>query len=170
MNMNHKNLVQFMGAQIEGTLAIVMEYCEGDSLFKLLHQSKASLSWAQKLTICKDTANAIYYMHKLQKPIIHRDLKSLNILLKKPVNGETDNVHALVTDFGISRHLGDTPEQFMTGQAGTYHWMAPEVISSQPYNLSADIYSLGIVFWEVCSRKTPYDGLHPVQIAQQVVF
>ena len=54
-------------------------------------------------------------MHNLDKPIIHRDLKSLNILLKRPVNSETDQIQALVTDFGLSRHMGDSNEPYMTG-------------------------------------------------------
>lgn len=52
----------------------------------------------------------------------------------------------------------------MTGQAGTYHWMAPEVINSQHYTEKADVFSYGIILWEIYTRAIPYGGMQPVQV------
>lgn len=168
LRLRHPNLVLFMGACIDCQLAIVTEFCEGESLFKLLHERKdVMLSWPQKLKMCKDIAHGMNYLHEITPPIIHRDLKSLNLLLHKPVNGPSDPVLVKITDFGVSKVL-DEPSH-MTGQMGTCHWMAPEVITNRPYNLSADVYSYGIVLWEIVCRDTPYRTIPPSTIAERVV-
>jgi serine/threonine protein kinase len=115
----------------------------------------------------QDIAQGMNYLHSLSPPIIHRDLKSLNLLLSEPVIGPTDPILLKITDFGVSKTLSE-PE-LMTGQMGTCHWMAPEVLSSQPYSLPADVYSYGIVMWEIMTRQTPYKGKNPAQILYGVV-
>lgn len=168
LRLRHPNLVLFMGACIDCGLAIVTEFCEGESLFKLLHERKdVMLSWQQKLKMSIDVAHGMNYLHEITPPIIHRDLKSLNLLLHKPVYGPSDPILVKITDFGVSKILDDPSH--MTGQMGTCHWMAPEVITNRPYNLSADVYSYGIVLWEIVCRETPYRNIPPVSIAERVV-
>lgn len=168
LRLRHPNLVLFMGACIEYQLAIVTEFCAGESLFKLLHERKnVMLSWQQKLKMCKDIAQGMTYLHEITPPIIHRDLKSLNLLLHEPVNGPSDPILIKITDFGVSKIL-DEPSH-MTGQMGTCHWMAPEVIANRPYDLSADVYSYGIVLWEIVCRDTPYRNIPPMAIAERVL-
>ena len=98
-------------------------------------------------------------MHDMDPPMLHRDLKSLNLLLKSRLVNEACPVSVKVTDFGISRQVQAIQTNWATQAAGTYHWMAPEVVIGQNYNIEADIYSLGIVFWEIFSRKKPYVGI-----------
>lgn len=168
VQLRHPNIVLFMGISIERDLAIISEFCAGASLFKLLHDRKdIELSWLQRLKILKDVAKGVLYLHEINPPLIHRDLKSLNVLLQDEVTGPKDQLIAKVTDFGVTRHLDETVN--MTGQMGTCHWMAPEVLSSQPYSLAADVYSYGIMVWEVCARRTPYKHLNPVSIPYLVV-
>ena len=168
LRLRHPNLVLFMGACIDCGLAIVTEFCEGESLFKLLHERKdVMLSWQQKLKMSADIAHGMNYLHEITPPIIHRDLKSLNLLLHKPVYGPSDPILVKITDFGVSKILDDPSH--MTGQMGTCHWMAPEVIANRPYGLSADVYSYGIVLWEIVCRETPYRNIPPVSIAERVV-
>jgi serine/threonine protein kinase len=168
MRLRHPNLVLFMGACMEQQLVIVSEFCAGETLFRLLHERKdVLLTFKQQLKMLQDIAQGMNYLHSLSPPIIHRDLKSLNLLLSEPVIGPTDPILLKITDFGVSKTLSE-PE-LMTGQMGTCHWMAPEVLSSQPYSLPADVYSYGIVMWEIMTRQTPYKGKNPAQILYGVV-
>ena len=71
-----------------------------------------------------------------------------------------------VSDFGLSRFKAAS---VMTGQCGTYQWMAPEVIASQHYNEKADVYSYAINLWEMYTQQVPYQGMHPMQVAIAVM-
>ena len=165
IKLRHPNLVLFMGASIEKDLCIVTEFCFGDTLFSLLHEkTQVNLSFKQQLKMARDTAQGMAFLHSSN--VIHRDLKSLNLLLEEPVNSSSDRVHIKITDFGISRTV---EEGVMTGQMGTCHWMAPEVLASENYGFSADIYSYGIVLWEIFARETPYRGINPAMIPYQVL-
>ena len=168
ISLRHPNLVLFMGACKVPQMIIVSEFCEGGSLFSLLHEKKnIAISWKQKLKVLKDVARGMLYLHEAPSPILHRDLKSLNLLLVKPVTGPNDDIFIKITDFGIARVMEKNTE--LTGQMGTCHWMAPEVLSNQPYYLEADVYSYGIVVWEVIAREVPYNGINPMTIPMRVI-
>lgn len=168
VTLRHPNLVLFMGACQNPQMIIVSEFCAGGSLFTLLHENKnVVISWRQKLKMIKDVARGMLYLHEATNPILHRDLKSLNLLLVKQVNGPNDSVFIKITDFGVARILDQSME--LTGQMGTCHWMAPEVLSNQPYSLEADIYSFGIVMWEILAREVPYNNINPMTIPIRVV-
>lgn len=168
VSLRHPNLVLFMGACQTPQMIIVSEFCAGGSLFTLLHENKnIVISWKQKLKMVKDIARGMLYLHEAPNPILHRDLKSLNLLLVKQLTGPNDSVFIKITDFGVARILEQNME--LTGQMGTCHWMAPEVLSNQPYSLEADIYSFGIVMWEILAREVPYNNINPMTIPIRVV-
>ena len=101
-----------------------------------------------------DIANGMSYLHSLS--IIHRDLKPSNIFLDH-------RNQVKIGDFGMSiEHKGE----YLSGETGTYRWMAPEVIRHEHYSINADIYSFGIIFWQLITRHPkPYSEVSPIQAA-----
>ena len=118
-----------------------------------------------KLTILKEIAQGMQFLHV--NNFIHRDLKSLNILLGNEINSESDQIHVKITDFGLTKIFKE--DEYMTGQLGTCHWMAPEVLGSSSYTQKADVYSFAIVMYEVITRETPYKGKNQEEIRTQVL-
>lgn len=177
MKFRHPNLVLMMGA-VTRTLpySLILEFCSGGTLFDLLHRRPlVTISWRQRMKIILDVAKAVNYLHHLSPVVIHRDLKSLNVLLAEEVADEYDTPIAKVADFGLSTWApfttpGTDPDESCQSVVGTYHWMAPEVIQSRPYNERIDVYAFGIILFEVCSRSIPYTGtsMQPHDLAMAV--
>ena len=112
-----------------------------------------------KLKLAYDAARGMNFLHTHSPIIIHRDLKSLNLLVDEDWNLK-------VSDFGLSRFKVPT---LMTGQCGTYQWMAPEVVRGHSYTEKADVYSFGINLWEIYTRQIPYNQMVPIQAAVAVM-
>lgn len=121
--LRHPNLVLFMGAIAEpSNICIVTEYCSGGTLFNILHQrQELILSWGLKLKILLEIATGMNFLHTNEPPIIHRDLKSLNILLADKIEKTTDTTTVKISDFGLSKIITrlDSAKGTMTGQLGT---------------------------------------------------
>jgi serine/threonine protein kinase len=98
------------------------------------------------------------YLHT--QNIIHRDLKSLNILVDA-------QMRAKVSDFGLSK-IKLTTASTTKGGGGTPHWMAPELFDEEANTYASDVYATGIVFWEIAARKLPYEGKNQMQIGRYV--
>ena len=116
--------------------------------------------WLLVKRVAIGVARGMAYLHSGDPPVLHRDLKSANILLDESYNPK-------VCDFGLSRLKAH--ERSMTGNCGTVQWMAPEVLASKPYNEKADVYSFGIICWELLSRQCPYEGMTAIQCALAVL-
>mmetsp|Transcript_52858 Transcript_52858/g.115999 ORF Transcript_52858/g.115999 Transcript_52858/m.115999 type:complete len:445 (-) Transcript_52858:187-1521(-) len=167
MRLRHPNLVLFMGAITRTMpLRIICELCLGGSLYDLLH-GPVKLCWRQKVKLGFDVARGIYFLHTCKPPVVHRDLKSLNLLLVDPVLTENDIPFAKIADFGLARCEAADDTGGMTEGAGTYHWMAPEVLQGAHYDERVDIYSFAIVLYEIACRKLPFAEIDmaPVAIA-----
>jgi serine/threonine protein kinase len=95
-------------------------------------------------------------IHRMK--IIHRDLKSANCLVNK-------HWTAKICDFGLSRVMMDGPMSD-SSSAGTPEWMAPELIRNEPFTEKCDIFSLGVIMWELCTLKRPWDGVPPVEVRE----
>merc|ERR1719498_556249 len=173
----HPHLVLFMGVSTTtGYPKVISELCDGGPLFRLLHQQKhVPLSWSQRLKAALDTAKGMNFLHRQQ--VVHRDLKSLNLLLAAKVVDQSISPWVKVSDFGLSRFLPLAPSgasgpchATMTGGVGTALWMAPEVLSGNSYDEKVDVYSFAIVIYELLTRWIPFDGsgLEPVSIAVAV--
>ncbi|KAH9655007.1 serine/threonine-protein kinase STY46 [Citrus sinensis] len=155
----HKNVVQFIGACTKPpSLCIVTEFMSGGSVYDYLHKLKGVFKLPSLLKVAIDVSKGMNYLH--QNNIIHRDLKAANLLMD-------ENEVVKVADFGVARVKAQSG--VMTAETGTYRWMAPEVIEHKPYDHKADVFSFGIVLWELLTGKLPYEYLTPLQAAVGVV-
>ncbi|KAL4506029.1 hypothetical protein ABPG72_013790 [Tetrahymena utriculariae] len=161
------NLVSLIGvAQKKDNFYIITELCHGGTMFDLLHRKHSTpIPWLHRVKMCKDIATGMIYLHSLEPPIIHRDLKSLNLLLDVPYQEDSFDYHVKIADFGLAR---TESKEEMTQVLGTFHWMAPEVFDNKQYTIKADVYSYAIVLWEFISRKTPYQKMSTVDIMKNV--
>eukprot|EP00913_Durusdinium_trenchii_P011455 g10756.t1 len=136
LRLRHPNLVLFMGACTKAPQALIIsEFCAGGTVFALLHHRRQlQLPWRLRLQLALDVAKGMNFLHRRQ--VVHRDLKSLNLLLLAPVPEQPIEQlpQVKVSDFGLSRAFPDPTQACMTSGAGTYHWMAPEVLSGQGYD------------------------------------
>lgn len=170
-SVRHPNIVTFYGVCLnEEWLALIMEYMPLGSLYQLLHKEKVKLLWSDRLSIALQTAKGINYLHQYQPQILHRDIKSSNLLLE---NHYTYTGYVVkVCDFGMAKIRNETTRQ--TGGtfllAFTLPWVAPEVLRLDPSTDKSDIYSLGIVYWELASSKIPYDDIQDDVIITSVRY
>lgn len=159
----HRNAVGFVGAVTEQpNLCIVMEYMDAGSLHQAIHKQNLVLPLPRLLQVAMDVAQGCHYLHRQKPMIIHRDLKSQNILL-------TQQGVAKIADFGLSRFFQQDVAS-MTGQVGTPGWTAPEVYKHNSYNHKVDVYSFAVVLAECLSCEKPYAGMDAMQIAFATVY
>ncbi|GMH13393.1 hypothetical protein Nepgr_015234 [Nepenthes gracilis] len=158
--LKHPNIVRFIGACRKPMVwCIVTEFAKGGSVrqFLIKRQSRSvPLKLAVKQAL--DVARGMEYVHGLG--LIHRDLKSDNLLI-------FSDKSIKIADFGVARIEVQT--EGMTPETGTYRWMAPEMIQHRPYTQKVDVYSFGIVLWEVITGMLPFPNMTAVQAAFAVV-
>eukprot|EP01117_Protostelium_nocturnum_P007651 TRINITY_DN2744_c0_g1_i3.p1 TRINITY_DN2744_c0_g1~~TRINITY_DN2744_c0_g1_i3.p1 ORF type:complete len:746 (+),score=216.81 TRINITY_DN2744_c0_g1_i3:138-2240(+) len=150
--LRHPQIVLLMGTchGKNGEALIVTEYIERGSLSDVLRDSSVTLDWRIMLKMASDAAKGMNYLHTYSPPIIHRDLKSQNLLVDKDFNVK-------VTDFGLAK-WNDGEDNSKTF-CGTLPWTAPEVFDNLGYNEKVDVYSYGIVLWEIYTRQEVYGGM-----------
>ena len=159
--LKHPNILGFMGACTKPpNLMIITEFMGRGTLFDVLHQSQQRITWPMRRKFALDTCRGMRYLH--DSKLLHRDLKSSNLMLD-------DKFNTKVGDFGLTRTSAGTAAMQMTGQCGTFQYMAVEVLSNKPYSEKADVFSFGILLWEMVARKLPYFGMQPMQVGMAVV-
>ena len=157
-SLHHSNVIHLCGACLDpGHYSLVMEYMPKGSLYKVLHNSSEPLPWPQRWQIAYDVARGILHLHQHNPEILHRDLKSLNVLLDA-------NYVAKVSDFGLSKAKTETRSttKMVIGNnsCGTLLWSAPELFGLEPKTSKAsDVYAFAIILWEIAARATPYEGV-----------
>ncbi|KAL6911470.1 hypothetical protein ACP4OV_000275 [Aristida adscensionis] len=161
--LRHPNVVLFMGAITRvPNLSIVTEFLPRGSLFRLIHRPNNQLDERKRLRMALDVARGMNYLHNCSPVIVHRDLKSPNLLVDK-------NWVVKVCDFGLSRMKNNT---FLSSRstAGTAEWMAPEVLRNEPSNEKCDVFSYGVILWELCTLSQPWEGMNAMQVVGAVGF
>jgi hypothetical protein len=160
----HPNVVRMYGVSIDGTQpVIVMEYCEGGSLDKLLYDMNQQISNDLKIRWVYEIALGMSHLHKFN--IIHRDLAARNILLSHPNFNEA---HPKISDFGMSRVLRQDIEGRTVNKSGPACWMSPESIGKQVYSKKSDVWMFGVLVYEIAARREPHNERNPFDVLKEI--
>ncbi|KAI3454139.1 hypothetical protein Pfo_010802 [Paulownia fortunei] len=165
LRLRHPNVVLFMGAVTRPpNMSILTEFLPRGSLYKLLHRPSIQLDETRRIKMALDVvlAKGMNYLHTSHPIIVHRDLKTPNLLVDK-------NWVVKVCDFGMSRLQHHT---FLSSKstAGTAEWMAPEVLRNEPSNEKSDVYSFGVILWELATLRVPWTEMNSMQVVGAVGF
>ncbi|XP_038130827.1 mitogen-activated protein kinase kinase kinase 9 isoform X2 [Cyprinodon tularosa] len=166
--LNHPNIMGLLGVCLqEPNLCLIMEYARGGPLNRALAGKRIPpctlVNWAVQI------AQGMHYLHdQAIVPIIHRDLKSSNILILERVDMEDlSNKTLKITDFGLAREWHRTTKM---SAAGTYAWMAPEVIRSSTFSKGSDVWSYGVLLWELLTGEVPFRNIDALAVAYGVAM
>ncbi|KAL0363910.1 UNVERIFIED_CONTAM: Integrin-linked protein kinase [Sesamum angustifolium] len=166
VKLRHPNIVHFLGAVTEKKpLMLITEYLRGGDLHQYLKE-KGAMNPSTAINFALDIARGMAYLHNEPNVIIHRDLKPRNILL---VNSSA--YHIKVGDFGLSKlireqHSNDVYK--MTGEAGSYRYMAPEVFKHKKYDKKVDVFSFAMILYEMLEGEPPLSHYEPDEAAGYV--
>ncbi|OHS92864.1 hypothetical protein TRFO_12233 [Tritrichomonas foetus] len=162
-------LLPFIGYSNKPPYIIVTDFVPCGSLFEALRHKPGSpiLNGTNKTLLAMGIVEGMIRLH--DHNVIHRDLKSLNILIDQETLPK-------ICDFGIARFIkniqsdGTDQSNYMTANIGTPHWMAPEILKSGNYTTKVDVYAFGILLWELLTESVPFRGINePYQVALKVV-
>jgi serine/threonine-protein kinase CTR1 len=150
--MRHPNIVMIMAASCRAPeLIIVTEHLKSD--LSVLLYSKEKIEWKERLQMALDVARGMNYLHNMDPPMIHRDLKSNNCLID-------DHRRVKVSDFGTAV----TREKMGTELVGTAAYMSPERLREEQSDEKTDVFAFGVMLWELLQRKIPWEGLTNIQV------
>ena len=148
---DHPNIIKFKDVYTttNGKLNIVMDYADGGDLAEKIKAQKGKyFSENMILDIFVQLCLALKHVH--DRKILHRDIKAQNVFLMK-------NGIVKLGDFGIAKVLNKTTDNAKT-MVGTPYYLSPEIVDNKPYNFKSDVWSLGVLFYEMCTLKPPFDA------------
>jgi len=171
----HPNLIRVIESSIDVLpYAIVVEYCRGGSLHGVAdggpERTLGRFSWDQRLKAALDIASGMAFLH--EQHIVHRDLKTQNVLLVHPIISHADVVHAKVCDFGLARYLPQEDHKTqLTRQVGSWYCMAPELFDTDEndYNEKVDVYSYAMLLYELIAGRFCFNH-DDMTLSEFVVF
>jgi len=166
-SLNHPNIVRFFGVYIDqaGEYYLVMEYISRGSLDLLLQREKKKISEIDLLFMAKDAVSGLLYLHEMK--VIHRDLALRNLLV-----GPSDRIgiqySVKISDFGMSREASSYYKS--DDNAIPFRWSAPEVLQYRKFSSMSDIWSFGVILWEMFSYgMVPYIGMTNIDVSEKVI-
>lgn len=128
-------------------LISIMDLCNQGNLQKFLTNAK-TIEERVKSKLILDIAKGMLHLHSQIRPVLHRNLNSTNVLLK-----ETDSqLNAVISDFGITKSKSAEKAE------DSFKWMAPEVMLEKQYSTKSDVFSFGVIVWEIIAQKVPWEG------------
>ncbi|KAF2299269.1 hypothetical protein GH714_031163 [Hevea brasiliensis] len=150
--LHHRNLVNLLGYCVDkGQRMLIYEFMSNGSLSNLLYNEELVLGWEERLQIALDISHGVEYLHEgAVPPVIHRDLKSANILLDQ-------SMRAKVADFGLSKE--EAYDGRNSGLKGTYGYIDPVYVTTNKFTMKSDIYSFGIIIFELITAIHPHQNL-----------
>ncbi|VAH63433.1 unnamed protein product [Triticum turgidum subsp. durum] len=153
--LQHRNVIKLVGACTSPPVfCVITEFLSGGSLRSFLHkQEHKSLPLDKIISVGLDIAHGMGYVHS--QGIVHRDVKPENIIF--------DGDCAKIVDFGIACEEAYCDP--LANDPGTFRWMAPEMMKHKPYGRKVDVYSFGLILWEMLTGSVPYEDLTPFQAA-----
>lgn len=170
------HILRVLGACIgrSSTLCIVEEFAQHGSLFDVLHNSSFNLEWWLRWRMAKQLAIAVDFLHSLDPEILHCNVKSSNVLI-------SDQWHIKLCDFGMSKIRSETAQYFLKNtvkdvpvmKSSAVRWRAPETMGRTPeWSTKSDVYSVGMVIWELCARQIPFqevvdDAAIPIMVRSE---
>ena len=156
--MENPFLINLIGFSPESPYTIITKFIPNGALYDYLKKgARTRLNGTQKTIIAMGIAHGMARFHEYG--LMHRDLKSMNILLD-------ENMYPVICDFGIARDKETETGVAKTGQIGTMFWMAPEMLADAEYNALVDVYSYAMILYELAAEKIPFEGLN----VQQLVY
>jgi serine/threonine protein kinase len=174
-SLHHPNIVQIHDFQVskppesDGTIAyMVMDYIEGQTLADYIHSTSGAGKFptaAEIVHLFSSLGGAIDYAH--QQGMIHRDIKPANIILDKRHSSLSHMGEPMLTDFGIAKLLGTSTANLSGSWLGTPIYIAPEQARGAPGDERSDLYSLGIILYEVCTGALPFAESNPTALMMQ---
>jgi serine/threonine-protein kinase len=155
-HLEHPGIVRSLASmEVDGQLVMVLEYLSGRTLREEL-TARDKLPWLEAVEIVVKIASALGVAHAQQPPIVHRDLKPENVML-------TEDGNLKVMDFGIAKVL-EAVHATNTQSIGTLQYMSPEQIDAQTIDARSDLYSLGLIFYEMLSGSPPFHSASPREL------
>ena len=156
-SITHPNIVSVYDVGVDGNLHyIVMELIKGKTLKEIIIEEKGALPWKWSVNIANQIASALEIAHK--NNIVHRDIKPHNIII-------TEDGVAKVTDFGIAKAVSNSTITAFGTTMGSVHYFSPEHARGGFTDAKSDLYSLGVVMYEMLTGKVPFEADTPVSVA-----
>ncbi|KAF2077450.1 hypothetical protein CYY_001223 [Polysphondylium violaceum] len=152
--LHHENTVSLKGVSTN-PFCIITELLQFGDLSKFIRHTCEAFSWETVLKLSVDISRGMNFLHQCKPMVVHRDLKSANILIG---GSSIDTLVAKVSDFGLS--IKPVGKEVKGRKVWNWRWLAPEIMKNQQYTEKIDVYSFGIVLWELISREVPFDEFY----------